>query len=55
MICTSCGRVTEFESDDIKQAVGSLKLPKFTLAHYSLYIYGTCSKCMWAKRRKKKS
>jgi Fur family ferric uptake transcriptional regulator len=55
MICTSCGRVTEFESDEVKQVVGSLKLSKFTPAHYSLYIYGTCSKCMWAKRRKKKS
>jgi Fur family ferric uptake transcriptional regulator len=55
MICTTCGKVTEFESDEIKQAVTSMKMPKFTPAHYSLYIYGTCSKCMWAKRRKKKS
>ena len=55
MICTDCGKVTEFEDEKLKQAIAEAKLKKFTASHYSLYIYGVCSKCAWAKRRKKKS
>ena len=55
MICTECGKVTEFQDESLKQAIANTKLKKFTATHYSLYIYGVCSKCTWAKRRKKKS
>ena len=55
MICLKCGQVTEFEDEKLKQAIAEAKLKKFTASHYSLYIYGVCSKCTWAKRRKKKS
>lgn len=54
LICTICGKVTEFEDEKLKQAVSETKLKKFTASHYSLYVYGECSKCTWAKRRKKK-
>lgn len=53
MICTECGKVTEFEDESLKKAIVETKLKKFTASHYSLYIYGVCSKCTWAKRRKK--
>ena len=53
LICTECGKVSEFEDDALKQAIVETKLKKFVASHYSLYIYGTCSKCTWAKRRKK--
>ena len=53
MICMSCGSVTEFEDEKLKLAIGETKLKKFTASHYSLYIYGECSKCTWAKRKKK--
>ena len=55
MICTECGKVTEFQDENLKLAVSNTKLKKFTASHYSLYIYGICSKCIWAKRRKKKN
>ena len=54
MICTECGKVTEFQDENLKQAIANTKLKKFHASHYSLYIYGVCSKCTWAKRRKKK-
>lgn len=54
MICTDCGSVTEFEDEKLKQAIVETKLKKFTASHYSLYIYGVCSKCSWARKRKKK-
>jgi Fur family ferric uptake transcriptional regulator len=54
MICTDCGIVTEFEDEKLKQAIVETKLKRFTTTHYSLYIYGMCSKCASAKRKKKK-
>ena len=54
MICTDCGIVTEFEDEKLKQAIVETKLKRFTTTHYSLYIYGMCSKCVSAKRKKKK-
>lgn len=52
MICTECGKVTEFQDETLKQAIVDTKLKRFTASHYSLYIYGICSRCMWAKRKK---
>ena len=53
MICTCCGKVSEFEDDNLKQAIAQTKLKGFYVSHYSLYIYGLCSKCMAVKRKKK--
>lgn len=53
LICTQCGKVTEFQNETLKSAIASTKLNRFQMSHYSLYIYGICSKCAWAKRRKK--
>ena len=55
MICTSCGKVSEFEDDTLKQAIAETKLKGFHASHYSLYIYGLCSKCDRANKRKKVS
>ena len=53
MICTSCGKVSEFEDENLKQAIAQRKSKGFQSTHYSLYIYGLCSKCV-AKRKKNK-
>ena len=38
MICTECGKVTEFQDENLKQAIANTKLKKFHASHYSLYI-----------------
>ena len=53
LICTQCGKVTEFQNETLKAAIANTKLNRVQMSHYSLYIYGICSKCAWAKRRKK--
>ena len=53
LICTQCGKVTEFQNETLKAAIANTKLNRFQMSHYSLYIYGICSKCAWAKRIKK--
>ena len=52
-ICTQCGKVTEFQNEELQHAIENTKLSRFQLSHYSLYIYGLCSKCDRANKRKK--
>ncbi len=52
-ICMQCGKVTEFQNEELQSAIASTKLSRFQLSHYSLYIYGMCSKCVRAKNKKK--
>jgi Fur family ferric uptake transcriptional regulator len=47
MICTQCGRVTEFHNEQLQADIEGAKLPRFRQTHYSLYVYGLCSKCQW--------
>ena len=37
----------------MRLAIENTKLSKFQLSHYSLYIYGICSKCDRANKRKR--
>lgn len=53
LICTQCGKVTEFQNETLKNAIANTKLNRFQISHYSLYIYGICGKCAYAKKRKK--
>ena len=53
MICTMCGKVSEFEDENLKHAIVQSRLKGFQATHYSLYIYGLCGKCV-AKRKKNK-
>ena len=41
-ICTQCGKVTEFQNEELQHAIENTKLSRFQLSHYSLYIYGIC-------------
>lgn len=53
-ICTKCNKVTEIKNLKIRDYLSS-NIKKFHLIHYSLYVYGLCSKCMRnVKRRKQK-
>lgn len=53
-ICMSCGTVTEVENDKLRQIIESTHSRGFSIAHTVLYMYGTCSKCTAARRRKEK-
>lgn len=52
MICIQCGRVWEFENDKLQKDIESARLKRFSLIHYSLYMYGLCSSCKRANSRK---
>ena len=51
-ICMSCGSVTEVQDEKLRQVIENAHSKGFSIAHTSLYMYGMCSKCMAAKRRR---
>ena len=58
-ICTVCGRVTEFRSKRITDAIATVHHKRFRKDGFSLYVYGICSTCQanltkQATKRKKK-
>lgn len=52
LICTTCGGVREIKNSDLLTTEQLKKIRKFTVNYYSMYIYGICSKCSYAKRMK---
>ena len=53
-ICTVCGKVSEFKSAKINDAISSLHLKRFRKDGFSLYVYGICSTCQAKITRKQK-
>ncbi|MCD8165516.1 MAG: transcriptional repressor [Bacteroides sp.] len=53
LICTQCGKVSEFQDDILKRAIENTKLKRFQLSHYSLYVYGACNKCARVRKKSK--
>ena len=53
-ICMSCGTVTEVHDEALREVIERTHSRGFTVAHTSLYIYGMCSKCVAAHKRKEK-
>lgn len=51
-ICMSCGNVTEVRDEKLRLVIENAHSKGFSIAHTSLYMYGVCSKCMAAKRRR---
>ena len=53
-ICTHCGKVTEVQNEELQNDIKNSKFSRFYLTHYSLYLYGLCSKCNKAFKQKVK-
>jgi Fur family ferric uptake transcriptional regulator len=44
-ICTVCGKVSEFKSAKINEAINAFHLKRFRKDGFTLYVYGICSTC----------
>ena len=51
IICVDCGKVRESRTNLISDSQLK-KIKKFKVSYYSMYIYGVCSKCSYARRVK---
>ncbi len=54
LVCSGCGQVTEIQNKRIDKLVHEMKLRRFQMTGYSLQIFGLCSKCSQALRRRMK-
>lgn len=48
-ICTTCGKVREYKSGNLLSPLHQKRQLKFKVSYYSMYIYGTCTKCQKEK------
>ena len=54
LLCSSCGKVTEMNDDRVKHQIEEMRTRRFTMTGWSLNVYGLCSTCMTALKRKQK-
>lgn len=54
-VCKQCGQVQDVRFDALTQFITSKKVRGFFVEPSSLYVYGLCSKCHAALRRKKRN
>lgn len=55
LVCTECGKVREFHNDKLYRYIRDMRVYRFTINSYALYMYGLCTKCSNnMKRRKEK-
>lgn len=51
LVCSKCGAIKEFSDKKIRSVIQSKNFASFETTHYSLYLYGMCSKCRNAKKK----
>lgn len=54
LICLSCGEVKEHKNGNLFTPAQQKKLQRFKISYYSMYIYGTCNKCLKARKSEEK-
>lgn len=54
LICTECGMVMEYDDHNVHRQIEAMRVKRFTISSYSLYVYGLCSKCSASLKRKQK-
>lgn len=54
LICTECGMVMEYDDHNVHRQIETMRVKRFTISSYSLYVYGLCSRCSAALKRKQK-
>jgi len=54
LICTTCGDVKEYKNGNLFTPSQQKRLQRFKISYYSMYIYGTCGKCVKEKQTKEK-
>jgi len=50
LICTTCGDVKEYKDENLLNPSKNKRLQRFKISYYSMYIYGTCTKCQKTKQ-----
>ncbi len=51
LVCNTCGEVRDLKDKLVRGVMTGKKLPKFEWDYYTLYIFGTCNKCLNYKKK----
>lgn len=54
LICTTCGKVKEYKNATPFTQTQQKRFARFKIGYYSMYIYGTCAKCLKEKQQSEK-
>ncbi|MDR1809048.1 MAG: transcriptional repressor [Prevotella sp.] len=55
LICLSCGSVKEYKNENLFVPSQQKRIQRFKISYYSMYIYGTCSRCARARLKQEKA
>lgn len=53
LVCSGCGKVREFHNERLYRYMRDIKVYRFTVNSCTIYMYGLCTKCSNAQKRKK--
>lgn len=53
LVCNTCGKVRAVKDPGLIATIGNIRYPSFKTDFFSLYVYGTCSRCQKKLRREK--
>ena len=51
IVCTKCGRVTEFHEKAIARLMKEKKFVNFNIRHFRLTVFGECKTCVRSRKR----
>lgn len=51
IVCTKCGRVTEFHEKAIARLMKEKKFVNFNIRHFRLTVFGECKACVRSRKR----
>lgn len=54
LICRCCGKVNEIHNDKLRLLIEDMRTVRFTMSGWQLGLFGLCSKCNNALKRKQK-
>lgn len=54
MVCTHCGKITEFANEELDALIQKMKFKRFTYRSYDLLVRGLCSVCKAQLKRAEK-
>ena len=52
LLCGRCGKVTEMNDERVRHIIEEMRTRRFTMSDWSLNVYGLCSVCSTALKRK---
>ena len=54
LVCSNCGSISDVTDDKVRRQIEEMRKKRFAMSGWTLTVYGLCSKCAAALRRRQK-